>query len=62
MGFTASEAYNLPIWRRRWFIERTIKEINSKQQSRAVQDNDPHTRALLGKDRADGPTRTRRFT
>ena len=28
MGMTYSEAYNLPIWKRAWYLERVVKEIN----------------------------------
>ena len=62
MGFTAAEAYNLPLWRRKWFIERVVKEISSRNSSRATHDNDHYTRTMQGNERVEGPSRTRRFT
>jgi hypothetical protein len=57
---TYVEAYNLPIWKRNWYLERLGKEIKkSNGQSKA---GDPQTRAMQNKMRPDGPHRTRRFT
>lgn len=68
MGFTYREAYTLPLWQRRWFVERIQKEFkqaadrNQPAPSRATHDNDATSRALRGMTRAEGPSRTRRFT
>ena len=70
MGFTYSEAYNIPIWQREWFLERINKEISKTNeanggqgaQSRAAHQNDPQTRAMLGRNRHNVPARLRRFT
>ena len=67
MGFTYSEAYRLPIWQRRWFVDRLNKEFekaaeNNANVSRAAHHNDPVTRAMEGRHRSDPPTRLRRFT
>ena len=68
MGFTYSEAYSLPIWQRHWFLERMQKEIKQANEgqneagSRAAHHNDPTTRALMGRQRQQSPSRLRRFT
>ena len=67
MGFTYFEAYAIPIWQRRWFIERLNKEIKRSNeqgnaQSRAAHSNSPESRALMNKSRAQVPARLRRFT
>lgn len=64
-GFTYTEAYHLPIWQRIWFIERISKEIKDsgkegEQQSRGHQH--PEARALMGRARANVPSKLRRFT
>jgi len=67
MGFTYTEAYVLPIWQRHWFIKRINKEIKSSSDeggsaSRAAHHNTPDARALQGRQRAQTPSRLRRFT
>ncbi len=67
MGFTYSETYNIPVKYRHWFIERTGKEIekaNEKQQPNphAAHQQDPQSRMLSGKNRAQVPARLRRST
>ena len=63
MGFSYDEAYNLPLWQREWFIKRINKEIKGSQgQSRAAETNDAETRAMMGRARAQGPSKLRRFT
>lgn len=63
MGFSYDEAYNLPLWQREWFIKRINKEIKASQgQSRAAETNDAETRALMGRARAQVPSKLRRFT
>lgn len=72
MGFTWEDTYKIPVPYKKWFIERLTKELNGKggddnnpqplAQSRALHQNDPQTRALQGLDRAQVPSRLRRFT
>ena len=63
MGFTYKECINLPIWQRKWFIERFVKEMEkSDGQSRAAHTNDEGTRALMGQHRTNPPAKLRRFT
>ena len=63
MGFTHTEAMSLPIWQRTWFIERMIQEMQASQgQSRAAHNNDPQSRAMMGRSRSESPARLRRFT
>ena len=66
-----SEIDGMSISKRNWFIQRLQKELTRKDengnavpiaQSRALHQNDPQTRALQGLTRAEGPSRTRRFT
>jgi hypothetical protein len=67
-GFMYTEAYNLPVSYRRWFIERIGKELNKKgsngnpQPTRALHQDTPETRALLGRTRDHAPSRLRRFS
>lgn len=65
IGFTYQDAYNLPIWKRQWFIERTVKEFKAssgdKVATKAAHANTPDQRALMGL-RPDAPARLRRFT
>ncbi len=65
MGFTYSDAYSLPIYRRRWFIKRFIKEVNPKDKdqpgpTRAAHLQTPETRALAGAHRTFSPNRLNR--
>lgn len=68
MGFTWTEAYNIPIWMRRWFIQRLQKEINQTNEgdksagSRAAHQNSPDIRAMMGRHREMVPAKLRRFT
>jgi hypothetical protein len=65
IGFTYQDAWNLPIWKRQWFLERTMKEFKNSQgdqaQTKAAHANSPDQRALRGL-RPDAPARLRRFT
>jgi hypothetical protein len=66
-GFTFTEAWKLPISYRQWFINRISKEMNKGgegqgAQSRATHQNTSDVRSLQGMTRAEGPSRTRRFT
>jgi hypothetical protein len=67
MGFTYGEAYRLPIWQRRWFVDRLNREFekaadNDTNVSRAAHHNDPASRAMAGRQRGESPARLRRFT
>jgi len=71
LGFTYTEALNLPIVYKRWFIDRVAKEIKGSAgdnepgngPSKAMNhQNDPTYAALAGKHRAQTPARLRRFT
>ncbi len=66
-GFLYHEAHNLPVTYRRWFIERISKELNKKNgdgntPTRALHQDTPETRALLGRAREQAPSRLRRFS
>jgi len=62
MGFTYADAFNLPVWKRKWFLERTVREISDTGQSKASA-NYPMQSALAGSHRQDhAPSRLRRFT
>ena len=60
MGMTYSEAYNMAIWKRRWYLQRVIEEINKSNGD--SKGNSSETRGLSNKLRPDGPQRTKRFT
>lgn len=65
-GLTGSEAYNLPVPIKRWWIERIVKELNRGKQdenspNRALHANSPEVRNLQGMQRANPPSRLRRF-
>lgn len=67
LGFTYSDARSLPVSYRKWFIERISKELDrtSKEgetQSKAMHQNDPETRAMLGRSRETAPSRLMRFS
>ena len=64
MGFTYVEGYNIPIWVRMWMLERLNKEIkeSGKNGNRAAHSNDAESRALMGRHRAQVPSKLRRFT
>lgn len=66
-GFSYTEAYNLPIAYKKWWIERISKEIQKSnsgeapQGSRAAHHSTPETEALLGKHRTNTPSKLKRF-
>lgn len=69
MGFTYAECYNLPVWMRKWFLERIQKEIKRSQESggeptptHAYHQNTPDSRAMMGRMRSQVPANLRRFT
>ena len=69
MGFSYREAYMLPIWQRRWFVDRLKKEFKSSKEendgeythTRAAHHNDPEMRSMMGL-RPNTPAKLRRFT
>lgn len=66
-GFTFNEAWRLPVAYRRWYIDRVIRELKGKNSedpppNRALHQNDPQTREMLGMARSQSPSRLRRFT
>jgi hypothetical protein len=63
VGFSYIDAINLPVWQRRWFIERLVEEFkNSNGQSKAAHSNTPDSRAMQGMHHAHAPAKLRRFT
>jgi len=67
VGFTYNEAYNLPIWQRVWFINRTNEEFKKaadkdQNMSRAAHHNSPDHRSMAGRARSQVPANLRRFT
>jgi hypothetical protein len=70
-GLTASEAYDLPVPIKRWWVDRIVKELNKQSAnpgdgessaSRALHANSPEVRQLQGRTRPSAPSRLRRFT
>ena len=69
-GFTFTEAYNIPVAYKRWFVERIGKEMkgssdkdgNNTGNSRAPHHNPPDVAEMMGKSRSQVPSRLRRFT
>jgi hypothetical protein len=63
MGFTYTESKNLPIYQRKWFIQRIQTEMNDANgQSKAAHTNDTTSRAMAGNSRQTVPAKLRRFT
>lgn len=62
MGFSYQESLILPIYKRRWFLERTNKEIKKSNVSKGHQNNHPEARAMMGRARAQVPSKLRRFS
>ena len=67
MGFTYTEASHLPVWERQWFINRISEEMEKARKanadaSRAAHHNTPDARSMQGRQRAQVPSRLRRFT
>ncbi len=66
-GFLYQETYNMPVVHKRWFIERLVKELNRGKEgenppTRALHQNNPELREMQGMNRAQAPSRLRRFT
>lgn len=62
LGFSYSEAMSLPVWQRKWFIDRIVTEMKNANASRAAHDNDATSRAMRGTARDTVPAKLRRFT
>lgn len=60
VGFSYRDAYRLPIFQRKWFIERVIREIKETNSSKAHSSAEENT--LRGKMRSQAPANLRRFT
>jgi hypothetical protein len=66
-GFTYREAYDLPVAYKRWWIERTSRELAKTTEegatmSRGLHANTPDVRAAQGRQRTNVPARLRRFS
>ena len=63
MGFSYIEAYNIPIWKRIWFLTRINEEIKKSQgQSHAAHSNSAEARSMMSRARSQVPAKLRRFT
>ena len=60
VGFSYRDAYRLPVFQRKWFIERVIQEIKSTNSSKSHASQEEN--ALRGKMRTQSPANLRRFT
>lgn len=60
IGFSYRDAYRLPIFQRKWFIERVVQEIKNTNSSKAHTSSEDN--ALRGKMRTQSPANLRRFT
>ena len=38
LGFTYQDAYNLPVWKRTWFIKRLVEENKQKSERRKLEE------------------------
>lgn len=67
-GFTYTEAYNIPVSYKRWFVERLVRELTQKTAdgsdppTRAPHIDTAESRAMQGRAREQVPSRLRRFT
>lgn len=67
-GFTYTEAYNIPVSYKRWFIDRLVRELTQKSAdgadppTRAAHVDTAEFRATQGRAREQVPSRLRRFT
>ncbi len=61
LGFTYQDAFNLPVWKRSWFLTRLMQEID-KTGTTKESANDPMLSAMAGKTRQTAPSRLRRFS
>jgi len=70
-GLTLADVFTMPVEVKRWWIERLTKELGQKEDgenaplpasSRALHQNSPEVRSMQGMNRAQVPSRLRRFT
>ena len=62
LGFTYKDAFNLPVWKRKWFLDRVVREITKTKVTKESA-NDPINRAFSQSARQDhAPSRLRRFS
>ena len=64
-GFSWWETMTMPVAYKRWFIERIKREYESKGEgapTRTAHQNTPDVRSMMGMNRAQVPSRLRRFT
>jgi len=45
LGFTYHDAYNLPVWKRTWFINKYVSEIKQKNENRKRNNPPPNNNA-----------------
>lgn len=68
MGFSFTEAMNLPLGIRRWFIERIQRELSKtgpngeNPPNRTLEGNTAEARTMQGMHNPVAPARLRRFT
>lgn len=68
LGTTWHDYYNMPVTMKRWMIERVVKELNKSNEkgesppTKALHQNTPEARELMGMARSQVPSRLRRFT
>ena len=67
LGMSYTEIYNIPLAYKHWFFERLTKEIEKSRetgsgQTRGAHHNTPEMREIQGMQRAQVPSRLRRFT
>tara|TARA_Y100001972_G_C7662877_1_gene334600 strand:+ start:952 stop:1143 length:192 start_codon:yes stop_codon:yes gene_type:complete len=60
IGFSYRDAYRLPVYQRKWFIERVVQEIKSTNSSKGHNSNNQSE--YSGKMRSQTPANLRRFT
>ena len=65
LGFSYTESYNVPVWVRKWFINRLKQELEQNKSTpppKPAHLNTPESNFLTGKSRTSAPSRLRRFT
>jgi len=60
IGFSYRDAYRLPVFQRKWFIQRVVQEIKNSNTSKGHTSAEQN--ALSGKMRTQSPANLRRFT
>ena len=41
LGFTYSDAYNLPVWKREWFLNKFIHDLKAEKEIRGAHTSQP---------------------